>query len=1702
MQASFRAKVRVYLVALAIIIVCDLIALSFEPVRAAAVRTLVATFLSLKGFHLRQAEVRVTAGQADLDHVIITERSGEPFLTADAIDVRYRLRGVHLSSAAIDIEQPHLVLRREPDGSFNAQRLMGIAGSSSKPTQAQTTGPSSALALQLSMKLRNATIDLENPYSPAPTGRHFSIEHLNLSVGLNPGAISRGVLEGTIEAASQVAPVYGTFFENDRTKFATLRARAHDVAVAPVLNLLVSSPAFILERGEADVSLTGYALQWPAQGSPTWHILGQGSFRNGQMSVAPLAAAARDVNGPLTFNDGVLFLPRITGTAAQLPLTAYGSINLVPSPTLNIIVHMVGPLSRARNFFAFSRRMPVHGYLEVAARIDGAPADPRVMVVATLPRGARYSSMLLSSALGSLVYFHNHLTFPMIAGRYQGFSVYGNGDVFVPPSNGTPSGQFVLALRGPSGAIPWLANLEHSGTLSARASLDGQLTKLEGSGFVHLSGPSASARTAFAASGNTFTLGPLLASDPHGGSLWLGATINRQNEQQAAADFIADHFALALNNTKIALPGVFNRPYGTPQLSVRLNGGATISGLLRAPQFGLRLALRNLTMADLPYGDMRVAGMGEAGLAWLRVTGNHARIMGVPFKDANMLVGLTANSLHIFDASADAAGGHIALMGDWPIAPQASYRSRELFAMAQGIQLASLRELGVPVATGAVSLIGTIGGSATQPHANISGVLSNADLDGRELSGDTQLDYNGSRLTLGDTRLLFGNGSALTASGTIDNLAAGASPSRATLNLTAAADEANIADLAGPNMPAAFPISGSIDANVHISGPLSSPTVAGRLDSPVGTVRGVTYEDLRGAFDVAHGAVSLAGGHVLIGNSSLDASGTVSPSVTEVQVASPHMDLSDFNDFFNGADVLEGTGAMRLAMGDAGTTAIASGALHFNGAEIAHVPLDKLNARLSTDHGTIVADVTQSGLLAQSVVRTNIAFPTGGAVASDFGHATYRLSASSKNIDVAMLTPLLPSAAEGLRGRLNFEASASGPAQHLAANAHFNLERGFFGKDPINVLNGSLAADSGVFQLESLHLAVSDVDLTAQGMYRRDGTLVAHTLLQTANIADVARLAAIKLPVTGKASLAVDASGTIHQPHVRALLTATQGSAYGVSYRHIDVDSSYAPGGVVVRDASVQFPKQAGTVVAAGTAPVPYGPQAEDPPGIPALQTPLDLRVRTSGLDLSVLNPLLGPRGSLGGKLDFEAQATGSMQRPILAGSAAVRNATVKTQLESVPLTALNGRMSFANNLIQLSNLHGVLGKGSITVNAAARIVPSGKSTGGPGRLAYSAHVVASNANLAVARIFSGVLNANLSLRSGPPIARLVGSLAISDATIPFAGILALASGTPSGPPQAAIIPGVPPLRKGHTISYAGSIYGPNVYTIQATPKPVKSTHAVARTPIALDLTATAGNNVQTTGLVDVTGAGSLHIGGTASSPVIRGPINLVRGQFSLFDTTFDLERGDVAFHPEDGFLPTVDVAAAAYRPEAEVTVMVSGRVDQLHTDIESDPPMTQDQILANILHIGDINNALSGGNTGQSVNAGSAATGLVTSALSSPIFSALNYGLEQTLHIQEVNLALGMNGSPELELRKQWGRNVYAMYRQSFASPPQQIYGLSYVVRDNFELDFEQEQNPPGSVGEDGLEPIWKTMIQATAHFNTGPEHKRLPKTKKKSAS
>lgn len=94
----------------------------------------------------------------------------------------------------------------------------------------------------------------------------------------------------------------------------------------------------------------------------------------------------------------------------------------------------------------------------------------------------------------------------------------------------------------------------------------------------------------------------------------------------------------------------------------------------------------------------------------------------------------------------------------------------------------------------------------------------------------------------------------------------------------------------------------------------------------------------------------------------------------------------------------------------------------------------------------------------------------------------------------------------------------------------------------------------------------------------------------------------------------------------------------------------------------------------------------------------LDLNVR-GGLDMRVVEALLPEVERTGGRVEFQAQATGSLDKPSLVGEASVSELRLSARGRPVTLRAVSGLATFTEQGVLLKGFRGLLNEGRVTAS-------------------------------------------------------------------------------------------------------------------------------------------------------------------------------------------------------------------------------------------------------------------------------------------------------------------------------------------------------------------------------------------------------------------
>lgn len=101
---------------------------------------------------------------------------------------------------------------------------------------------------------------------------------------------------------------------------------------------------------------------------------------------------------------------------------------------------------------------------------------------------------------------------------------------------------------------------------------------------------------------------------------------------------------------------------------------------------------------------------------------------------------------------------------------------------------------------------------------------------------------------------------------------------------------------------------------------------------------------------------------------------------------------------------------------------------------------------------------------------------------------------------------------------------------------------------------------------------------------------------------------------------------------------------------------------------------------------------------------------------------------------------------------------------------------------------------------------------------------------------------------------------------------------------------------------------------------------------------------------LDTEWGGEISVTGSASDPEVVGDIKYRRGFLDFLDRRFTVREGLIAFTGANPPIPEVTLDAAAQGEGILAVVKVSGRADDPKLELTSEPPLPQDEVLAQLL--------------------------------------------------------------------------------------------------------------------------------------------------------
>jgi translocation and assembly module TamB len=207
----------------------------------------------------------------------------------------------------------------------------------------------------------------------------------------------------------------------------------------------------------------------------------------------------------------------------------------------------------------------------------------------------------------------------------------------------------------------------------------------------------------------------------------------------------------------------------------------------------------------------------------------------------------------------------------------------------------------------------------------------------------------------------------------------------------------------------------------------------------------------------------------------------------------------------------------------------------------------------------------------------------------------------------------------------------------------------------------------------------------------------------------------------------------------------------------------------------------------------------------------------------------------------------------------------------------------------------------------------------------------------------------------------------------------------------------------------------------------------------------------------------NLRLRGTAANPAVLGRINVTQGELDFFGNKYTINQGSVSFFNPAKIDPILNVDLETKARGVEVTITVTGPINNLHASYRSDPPLQFADIVA-LLATGrsPTDPTLAVQNTGQSQNLQQlGASALIGQAISNPVGGPLQrfFGVSKVKIDPQLT---GITGSPEarLTIEQQVSPDILFTYIDDVSSTSTQLIRVEWDFNRKWAAIATREEN------------------------------------------
>lgn len=1590
------------------------------------------------GYAVSYDRLHVGTGRTELAGVDVRSASGEPLLTAQHVAVDYSLSDLVRRSPGrlfglvdVEIDHPHLTLVHHPDGTWNFPA----------PSSQGNSNTNTLAIPNLKLRVIAGTASLTDTHRRYKLSRALGVDDLNVYADFRPNEVGTWSLSLALLEGGGRYKITGKGRLDPQRGFEINRVSAPNLPIGPLVNYALDSSAVNVANGALHGLDACYCALLGRDGVMGRHLTASADLQNLDLYLGGLAKPVRNGHGRVFVYDDGLTVPSLAASIADIPVRVAGGITGFSGPQFHLGVLGTGRLTQLTSIAGpVAANIAVAGNLHFGLLVEGEATNPLLFARFASP-GISYGGYQFEAPRGLVALSGTDATLIDARLRALGIDVGARGTVALGKHTDV---EVAGLLRGPTDRLPYAAAAVPGLAVDGAAVVSGRDSALAASGEIDGASATQTLATTFAIDGTgTGEVGPFRLNGRGGESLLADVFVDRPHSEYAAvvdarsvtlstarlrgvpglptlppADAVLDAQIAAVSDGKhalgagsLAVPSAHLRGVDLGRLRANGSSGSDGSVALQGRYRGNLASLAALaggTLAagggiDLPfavaYAPSGVIAQIDGG------TFSDARVAGVEVRGLSGTVGVRGRAYDIYDVyglTADLGSGSVTADGSFGDGGtlHVSTSNLDLRPIAAAFH--------APLQAGRLTALAELTGTLASPNVTGGVALSG----GRVTSQGLGIGVAASAgLAYANDRLRVENGS-LDAGPAVASLDADidgvrSRPAHTSITADAHVRDADIATLARiARAPVRYP-TGILDADVHASGYSSAPLIAGTVAVPEGSVNGLAFRRASVALAGTASDLHARTGRVTVGSSTLAFDADVAGASSQrFGLHAPHVDLADFNDYFDRGDTLGGAGSLDVAVARTSGSLTTSGRIDLRDARYTQIRLGDAGATWSTRGRTVNLAATLGGDRGRISADGAVTLAAGDPLRDALHRTTLDVRTNLTRLDLGTWLPTF-----GIRapvvGYLDAGATVRGRYPGLAVTTTASLADATIGRIPVQRASFAATASAGratitsaVFDIPNLSVEASGyVGLTAASDVALD------VRAQSPDIGALAKTATGQTyPVHGTFDVDASARGRVGNPDLGATIDGTK-----VAYQDFTIPRVHAQASLrrssdphfatlAVQTAEVDLTK--GSITASGTAPLRLSPRFLVRQG-----QPVALDVKIAGIDLMQFGSALPKGTKLGGTLDGNVDLGGTLRAPSVMGQIVLARGSYVGPAETNPISNLGATLAFGGTSAQLSALHADVGGGTLDGSGSAS-VPDLRDPAHD--LAFNFQLVANHAVIDAPQYLKGRVDGTLTIGRAvsDPRPTLGGALAVQNARIPLTAIF-----NPSSPAAT-------------------------------------STSAPPDVALALDVKAVHDVRIQS-GQVDIGALGQAHAGGTVAAPTLAGEFDATDGTVSFY-RTFRLQSGTVAFSADNGVIPTVDASATTTltNPETFVTLGVRGLATQLNVDLTSDPSYSRDQILGLLLGLnafGAVNGVAAGGQQTGGVNPITGiAQGQLGTLLTRNVLEPLGANLGGAVGLQSLAINYDpFGGGLDVGAQKKLFKNVSAVFAESFNYPTRSSLGL-----------------------------------------------------------